>query len=69
MINNNQFGSKAPDLEATEAALVREIAIMLGDWEASGELASEFAIRLLAFFRKCQDQILQFGPEEKRPPT
>ena len=68
MIQKNELGSNVPNLEATEAALVREIAIMLSDLEAGtdGELASEFAGRLLAYFRKHRQQILQSSSHVER---
>jgi hypothetical protein len=53
-----------------EAALVREIEIVLEDWVARGELASDFAVRLLQYFRKHGDQGLKPGAhlELRQPP-
>jgi DNA-binding transcriptional regulator YiaG len=59
--------NNALNLEATKAALVYEVSEMLEEWEASGELASDFAVRLLQYLREHGQQVLQapghgYGP-------
>ena len=62
-----QVGAQSTGLEATKQALVSEIADMLEEWEASSELTSDFARRLVDHFLKNRDQILQISPEANGP--
>ena len=47
------------DPPTNDDELVREVVHMIADWEVSEELASEFAVRLLQYFRERRDKLLQ----------
>jgi hypothetical protein len=44
---------------ASAREMVDEVAHMLTDWEQSDELAGEFSLRLIAYFARHVDDLLQ----------
>ncbi|GEM_PF-6022759 len=49
--------------EQRAAKIVDEVSQMLAEWEASGELASDFAKRLVFYFARHSDDVLQASKE------